>query len=221
VHRLDANTSGLIVFTRTRHFAKLVQPQFERGEVEKIYLARVHGHPTSEEFSCDAPIATEPTNTGARDIDGTSLLEARPLTGRTNQIRAQPPHRRRPRLFKQPRTRREPDPPPLRSPHVPSRAPPRHSPSAGQRSRALRVTIPDLGHLKGLEPLSQRRSGTERRSAVKRIWAPTCTDPSSEGSKPHSEPPVFETVSIGAKKTYHPVGIIPPHWEEIGIYVLD
>jgi UPF0176 protein len=105
-HRLDANTSGLIVFTRTRHFAKLVQPQFERGEVEKIYLARVHGHPTSEEFSCDAPIATEPTSAGARDIDpaglpaktnfrvlcrnpdGTSLLEARPLTGRTNQIRA-------------------------------------------------------------------------------------------------------------------------------------
>ena len=105
-HRLDANTSGLIVFTRTRHFAKLVQPQFERGEVEKIYLARIHGHPTAEEFSCDAPIACEPTTVGARDIapfglpaktefrvlrrdsDGTALIEARPLTGRTNQIRA-------------------------------------------------------------------------------------------------------------------------------------
>jgi RluA family pseudouridine synthase len=105
-HRLDANTSGLIVFTRTRHFAKLVQPQFERGEVEKIYLARIHGHPTAEEFSCDAPIASEPTKAGARDIDpaglpaktefrvlcrdpdGTALVEARPLTGRTNQIRA-------------------------------------------------------------------------------------------------------------------------------------
>jgi UPF0176 protein len=105
-HRLDANTTGLIVLTRTRHFAKLVQPQFERGEVEKIYLARVHGHPISEEFMCEAPIATEPTNAGARDIDpaglpakthfgvlrrnsdGTSLVEARPLTGRTNQIRA-------------------------------------------------------------------------------------------------------------------------------------
>ncbi len=105
-HRLDANTSGLIVFTRTRHFAKLVQPQFERGEVEKIYLARIHGHPTAEEFSCDAPIASEPTTAGARDIDpaglpaktefrllrrdpdGTALVEARPLTGRTNQIRA-------------------------------------------------------------------------------------------------------------------------------------
>ena len=105
-HRLDANTSGVIVFTRTRHFAKLVQPQFERGEVEKIYLARVHGHPASEEFSCEAPIASEPASAGAREIDpdglpaktlfrllrrdpdGTSLVEARPLTGRTNQIRA-------------------------------------------------------------------------------------------------------------------------------------
>lgn len=106
-HRLDANTSGVVVFTRTRHFAKLVQPQFERGEVEKLYLARIHGHPDDDEFFCEAPIAREPTAAGARDIDfpnglaaktafrilrrdddGTSLVEVRPLTGRTNQIRA-------------------------------------------------------------------------------------------------------------------------------------
>jgi RluA family pseudouridine synthase len=106
-HRLDANTSGLIVFTRTRHFAKSVQPQFERGEVEKSYLARIHGHPMHDDFSCDAPIASEPASAGARgidpkyglpakteflllrrDSDGTSLVAARPLTGRTNQIRA-------------------------------------------------------------------------------------------------------------------------------------
>jgi len=106
-HRLDANTSGVVVFTRTRHFAKLVHPQFERGEVGKIYLARIHGHPREEEFFCEAPIAREPTAAGAREIDGvdglaaktvfrilrrdadgTSLVEARPLTGRTNQIRA-------------------------------------------------------------------------------------------------------------------------------------
>ena len=35
------------------------------------------------------------------------------------------------------------------------------------------------------------------------------------------EPPVFETGSIDFKKTYHPVGIIPPHWEEVGIYLVD
>lgn len=105
-HRLDANTTGLIVFTRTRHFAKFVQPQFERGEVEKTYLARVTGHPPQDTFFCDAAIGEEPVNAGARqvdaenglpartefrvirrDSDGTALLEARPLTGRTNQIR--------------------------------------------------------------------------------------------------------------------------------------
>jgi RluA family pseudouridine synthase len=104
-HRLDANTSGVVVCARTRHFAKLLQPQFTRGEVEKVYLARVHGHPAEDEFTIDAPISDEPTRLGAREIeedgqaavtvfrvlkrnaDGTSLLEARPLTGRTNQIR--------------------------------------------------------------------------------------------------------------------------------------
>lgn len=105
-HRLDANTTGLVVFTRTRHFAKFVQPQFERGEVEKTYLARVTGHPAQDTFLCDAAIGEEPVNAGARqvdaenglpartefrvisrDSDGTALLEARPLTGRTNQIR--------------------------------------------------------------------------------------------------------------------------------------
>ena len=105
-HRLDANTSGLVVFTRTRHFAKFVQPQFERGEVEKTYLARVIGNPVEDTFFCDAPIADEPVVAGARQIDtadgipartefcvihrdpdGTALLEVRPLTGRTNQIR--------------------------------------------------------------------------------------------------------------------------------------
>ncbi|MEZ5405077.1 MAG: sulfurtransferase [Verrucomicrobiia bacterium] len=105
-HRLDANTTGLIVCTRTRHFAKLLQPQFENGEVEKIYLARVQGQPAKEFFVCEAHISKEPTQLGARTIDeahglpartefkilerfsdNTTLLEVKPVTGRTNQIR--------------------------------------------------------------------------------------------------------------------------------------
>ena len=105
VHRLDANTTGVTVLCKTRHFASQVQPQFERGEVEKVYLARVKGHPPQDEFACDAPVSAEAGKLGGRsveeggleaktefrvlrrDADGTALLEARPLTGRTNQIR--------------------------------------------------------------------------------------------------------------------------------------
>lgn len=105
-HRLDANTSGVMVCARTRHFAGLLQPQFAQGKVEKIYLVRVQGHPEKDEFSCEAPISEEPGEMGSRSVDfengllarthfrtlarlddGTALLEARPLTGRTNQIR--------------------------------------------------------------------------------------------------------------------------------------
>jgi Predicted sulfurtransferase len=105
-HRLDANTTGVVLLTRTRHFAALLQPQFSRGQVEKYYLVKTQGQPNTDAFSCDAPVSAEPGEVGTRtidfeaglpsrtefrvlkrDSDGTALLEARPLTGRTNQIR--------------------------------------------------------------------------------------------------------------------------------------
>ncbi|MDB6080580.1 MAG: rluA [Akkermansiaceae bacterium] len=104
-HRLDSNTSGVLVCTRTRHFAKLLQPQFSRGEVAKTYLARVHGWPVEDSFRVDAPISDVPTALGAREIeqdaqsavtdfevltrndDGTATLRVKPFTGRTHQIR--------------------------------------------------------------------------------------------------------------------------------------
>jgi UPF0176 protein len=105
-HRLDANTTGIVLVTRTQHFAGRLQPQFASGQVEKTYLVRVQGQPSDSAFRCDAPISTASGELGSRTVDesggqaactefrvrqrltdGTTLLEARPLTGRTNQIR--------------------------------------------------------------------------------------------------------------------------------------
>ncbi len=104
-HRLDANTTGLIVFARTAHFARLLQPQFEAGTVEKVYLARILGHPPEDMFNSASPIRATAGALGGRDVDsaglpartdfrvlrrdpdGTALLEVQPRTGRTNQIR--------------------------------------------------------------------------------------------------------------------------------------
>ncbi len=105
-HRLDANTTGVLVCARARRFARDLQVQFERGEVQKTYLARIAGQPAEDRFVCDAPISPEPGELGSREVapdgglsartefrilerhpDGTSLVEVVPLTGRTNQIR--------------------------------------------------------------------------------------------------------------------------------------
>ncbi|HEX7260935.1 MAG TPA: sulfurtransferase, partial [Luteolibacter sp.] len=106
VHRLDANTTGLVIFARTRHFCRLLQRQFLDGAVDKRYLVRALGHPEQDAFFSEAPISAEPDVLGTRGIDeldglpsrtdfkvlerradGTTLLEAKLGTGRTNQIR--------------------------------------------------------------------------------------------------------------------------------------
>ncbi len=106
VHRLDANTRGLVLFARTRHFCRLLQRQFLEGKVEKIYRVRVQGHPGWDEKICESAISAAPVGPGARIVDdenglaartdfsvtercadGTAWLAARLGSGRTNQIR--------------------------------------------------------------------------------------------------------------------------------------
>ncbi len=106
VHRLDANTRGLVLFARTRHCCRLLQRQFLDGTVEKIYRVKVHGCPEWNEKVCDFAISKEVEGPGGRSVDeengldartefivkercsdGTAWLEAKLESGRTNQIR--------------------------------------------------------------------------------------------------------------------------------------
>ncbi len=70
VHRLDANTRGLVLFARTRHFCRLMQRQFIEGKVEKIYRATVMGWPEWEGKICEAPISAGAVS-GREDVSWT------------------------------------------------------------------------------------------------------------------------------------------------------
>ena len=92
VHRLDRGTTGCVVFAKTRVSALQMYQAFHAREVQKVYLALVAGH-WNESHHC---VKTPDHETGkymetrfrmARQYDTHALLEARPVTGRTHQIR--------------------------------------------------------------------------------------------------------------------------------------
>jgi UPF0176 protein len=105
-HRLDADTSGVVVLAKSRDVARRLQPQFEKGLVQKTYLALVEGWPEQDAWECRAPLQLAPGPGGlrlpeenggaaetsfrvlARRADGRALIEVVPRSGRTNQIRA-------------------------------------------------------------------------------------------------------------------------------------
>ncbi|KMP11383.1 hypothetical protein UR09_03535 [Candidatus Nitromaritima sp. SCGC AAA799-A02] len=105
IQRLDATTTGLIVFARTREAAAFIMTEFQENRVHKEYLALVEGVPRSGQFTIDAPIGklkgskrgvgedtlrSQSARTDVewlRTIGGRSLLKVIPRSGRTNQIR--------------------------------------------------------------------------------------------------------------------------------------
>lgn len=104
VHRLDRDTSGLMIVARTLEALRDLRRQFKTRTVEKTYLALVFGHPETAEGIIDVPLGRDPRHRqkfapradgkAARthykqmaDFGEYSLLEIGLETGRTHQIR--------------------------------------------------------------------------------------------------------------------------------------
>jgi 23S rRNA pseudouridine1911/1915/1917 synthase len=89
VHRIDTQTSGVVVFARTRPAAAELSKLFASREVRKTYLAVAEGG-IDHELTIESPIGGRDAHTivrPLRQLDGMTLVEADILTGRTHQIR--------------------------------------------------------------------------------------------------------------------------------------
>jgi 23S rRNA pseudouridine1911/1915/1917 synthase len=104
VHRLDKDTSGLIVVAKNERAHTELSKQFKDRAVNKVYLALVAGHPNPQEADVEGPIGRHPNDWQrmaivlkgrpartryrvVRSYRDVALVEARPKTGRTHQIR--------------------------------------------------------------------------------------------------------------------------------------
>lgn len=105
VHRIDKDTSGLIIYARNPEAQKNLSMQFENRQVHKTYHALVYGHPLWQNLDVNLPLKPDgdarhrtvvdkrfgkPSVTEFRLIGNCgsfSWIEAKPVTGRTHQIR--------------------------------------------------------------------------------------------------------------------------------------
>ena len=105
VHRLDRDTSGIMIFALTRHAQRHLGLQFERRHVRKTYVARVWGEMTERTGEIDLPLCVDwpnrplqivdhengrPAQTEWRIVkagDGETRVRLMPKTGRSHQLR--------------------------------------------------------------------------------------------------------------------------------------
>jgi tRNA pseudouridine32 synthase/23S rRNA pseudouridine746 synthase len=105
VHRLDLDTSGVMVLARNAEAHRRLSMQFERRETGKAYVARVWGHVQEESGEVNLPLIVDWPNRPKQKIcfeegrpartlwrvlrheEDTTLMQLEPITGRSHQLR--------------------------------------------------------------------------------------------------------------------------------------
>ncbi len=107
VHRLDMDTSGLMLLARSREAQRQLSIAFEQRHVDKVYIAQVMGRPELSTGTIEMPLMTDWPNRPKQKVDwqqgkasltqyhcldyqgdsDTSRVELHPKTGRTHQLR--------------------------------------------------------------------------------------------------------------------------------------
>ncbi len=105
VHRLDFSTSGLMVIAQNQESHRKLSRQFENREIEKTYVAEVYGQPEQESGELNLPLRCDWERRPLQIVDyelgkkaqtfwriierfeNSCLVELKPTTGRTHQLR--------------------------------------------------------------------------------------------------------------------------------------
>lgn len=105
VHRLDMETSGVVVFALNKAAQSHMARQFQERKTHKTYIARIWGHPETDSGQVDVPLICDWPNrpkqkvchehgkqatTGWQTLqreENTTLVELNPITGRSHQLR--------------------------------------------------------------------------------------------------------------------------------------